>query len=91
MTQEAKTERRRLVARRVFEELCAQYPEKYIALVQPSDATYQRIVDVTTTQSPANSHQLLFDVVASVMGWRSRIMKHRVARRRKAAERGPIA
>ena len=28
MTQEAKTERRRLVARRVFEALCAQYPEK---------------------------------------------------------------
>ena len=52
MTQEAKTERRRLVARRVFEALCVQYPEKYIALVQPSDATYQRIVDVTTAQSP---------------------------------------
>ena len=45
MTQEAKTERRRLVARRVFEALCAQYPEKYIALVQPRDATDQRIVD----------------------------------------------
>ena len=44
MTQEAKTERRRLVARRVFEALCAQYPEKYIALVQPGDATDQRIV-----------------------------------------------
>ena len=52
MTQEAKTERRRLVARRVFEALCTQYPEKYIALVQPGDATYQRIVDVTTAQSP---------------------------------------
>ena len=52
MTQEAKTERRRLVARRVFEALCAQYPEKYIALVQPGDATDQRIVDVTTAQSP---------------------------------------
>jgi hypothetical protein len=87
MTQEAKTERRRLVARRV----CARNISRNIALVQPSDATYQRIVDVTTTQSPANSHQLLFDVVASVMGWRSRIMKHRVAHRRKAAERGPIA
>jgi hypothetical protein len=31
MTQEAKTERRRLVARRVFEALCAQYPEKHRA------------------------------------------------------------
>ena len=45
-------ERRRLVARRVFEALCAQYPEKYIALVQSGDATDQRIVDVITGQSP---------------------------------------
>ena len=52
MTQEAKTERRRFVARRVFEALCAQYPEKYIALVQPGYATDRRIVDVTTAQSP---------------------------------------
>ena len=76
MTQEAKTERRRLVARRVFEALCAQYPEKYVALVQPGDATDQRIVDLTTSKVQTNSHQLLFDVVASVMGRRSRIMKH---------------
>ena len=39
MTREARTERRRLVARRVFEALCAQYPGKYMALVQPGDAT----------------------------------------------------
>ena len=52
MTQEAKNERRRLVARCVFEALCARYPEKYIALVQPGDATDQRIVDVITAQSP---------------------------------------
>ena len=52
MKQEARTERRRLVARRVFVELCAQYPEKYIALVQPGDATDQRIVDATNAQSP---------------------------------------
>jgi hypothetical protein len=52
MTQDAKTEKRRLVARRVFEALCAQCPEKYIALVQPGDATDQRIVDMTTTQNP---------------------------------------
>ena len=49
MIQEAKTERRRLVARRVFEALCAQYPEKYVALVQPGDATD---LDVTMAQSP---------------------------------------
>jgi hypothetical protein len=52
MTREARTERRRLVARRVLEALCAQYPEKYIALVQPGDATDQQIVDVVTAQSP---------------------------------------
>ena len=52
MTQEAKTERRRLVARRVFEALCGQYPEKYVALVQPGDAADQRIVDLTAAQSP---------------------------------------
>ena len=52
MTQETETERRRLVARRVFEPLCAQYPEKYIALVQPGEATDQRIVDVITAHSP---------------------------------------
>ena len=51
MTLEPKTERRRLVARRVFEALCAQYPEKYIALVQSGDATDQRHVDVITAQS----------------------------------------
>ena len=51
MTQEAKTERRRLVARRVFEALCAQYPEKYIALVQPGDTTDQRNIDVITTDA----------------------------------------
>ena len=75
MTQEAKTERRRLVARRVFEALCAQYPEKYVALVQPGDATDQRIVDVTMAQSPSeNSRQLLFDVASphlrlNELGW----------------------
>ena len=51
MTQEAKTERRRLVARRVFEALCAQYPEKYVALVQPGDATDRRNINVITADS----------------------------------------
>ena len=27
---------RRAVAKRVFEALCARYPEKYVALIQPS-------------------------------------------------------
>ena len=58
MTQEAETERRRLVAGRVFEALCVQYPEKYIALVQPADATDPRIVDVITAQSPGQQPQI---------------------------------
>jgi hypothetical protein len=28
---------RREIAKRIFDELCAQYPQKYIALVQPRD------------------------------------------------------
>jgi hypothetical protein len=30
-------EDRRVVARRLFDALCAQYPDKYIALIQPRD------------------------------------------------------
>ena len=52
------------MARRVFEALCAQYPGKYIALVQPGDAT-QRIVDVITAQSPP---QLLYSWLQSWVG-----------------------
>jgi hypothetical protein len=33
----AKIEARRVVARRVFDALCAQYPDKYVALIQPRD------------------------------------------------------
>ena len=39
MTQPAAgIEDRRVVAKRLFDALCAQYPDKYIALIQPSDA-----------------------------------------------------
>jgi hypothetical protein len=31
-------EDRRIVAKRLFDALCAKYPDKYIALIQPSDA-----------------------------------------------------
>jgi hypothetical protein len=44
MTELAKSERarppnndRREIAKRIFDALCAKYPEKYIALVQPRD------------------------------------------------------
>ena len=38
MTQRAADcEDRRVVARRLFEALCAHYPDKYIALIQPRD------------------------------------------------------
>ena len=30
-------EDRRVVAKRIFDALCAQYPEKYITLIQPRD------------------------------------------------------
>jgi len=33
----AGNEGRRAVAKRLFEALCAQYPDKYIALIQPRD------------------------------------------------------
>ena len=37
MTRRAKIEDRRIVAKRLFEALCVQYPDKYIALIQPRD------------------------------------------------------
>ena len=51
MTQEAKTERRRLVARRVFEALCAQYPRNTLRLCK--QATRQTSELLTTAQSPS--------------------------------------
>ena len=43
MTQETKSERRRRVARHVFEALCAKHPEKHIALVQPASQRRGRL------------------------------------------------
>jgi hypothetical protein len=34
-SREAKIEDRRVAARRVFDALCAHYPDKYVVLVQP--------------------------------------------------------
>jgi hypothetical protein len=37
MTQVAEIVDRHAVARRLFDALCVQYPDKYIALIQPPD------------------------------------------------------
>jgi hypothetical protein len=37
---------RRAVAKRVFEALCAQHPDNYIALIQPSDPARMPAPDV---------------------------------------------
>jgi hypothetical protein len=57
MTREAKIEKRRLVARRVFDALCAQYPDKYIALVQQGEATGERAADMIVTKTEGQQPQ----------------------------------
>ena len=39
----AEEDDRRAVARRLFRALCAQYPHRYIALIQPHDAASARL------------------------------------------------
>jgi hypothetical protein len=44
MTQRAgRTEDRRVVAKRLFDALCAKYPDKYIALIQPREVAEDRL------------------------------------------------
>ena len=43
MTRRVEIENRRIVAKRLFEALCAQYPDKYIALIQPRDVVNERL------------------------------------------------
>jgi hypothetical protein len=43
MTAASEIDDRRAVARRLFDALCAQYPDKYIALLQPPDVTDERL------------------------------------------------
>ena len=43
----AKIEERRVIARQVFDALCAQHPDKYIALIQPRDVLDDRRDDLT--------------------------------------------
>jgi hypothetical protein len=54
MTQRAEIEDRRVVARRLFDALCAQFPDKYIALIQPRDGADDRIPapDLTAGNAP---------------------------------------
>jgi hypothetical protein len=54
MSREAKIERRRLVARRVFEALCAQSPHKYVVLVQPGDLTAERAYHIEQRRPTAD-------------------------------------
>jgi hypothetical protein len=43
----------RAIARRPFEALCAKYPERYIALIQPRDTAADRLsaLDLTAVES----------------------------------------
>ncbi len=52
MTRRVEIENRRIVAKRLFEALCAQYPDKYIALIQPRDVVNERLPapDLTTRE-----------------------------------------
>jgi hypothetical protein len=43
----ATIEERRVIARQVFDALCAQHPNKYIALIQPRDVLDDRRDDLT--------------------------------------------
>ena len=43
----------RTVARHIFEALCAQYPDKYIALVQPRDVSSGDNGAINSTTPPA--------------------------------------
>ena len=44
----AKIEGRRVVARHVFDALCAKYPEKYVALIQPREVLDDPRDDLTS-------------------------------------------
>jgi hypothetical protein len=47
----AKIEARRVVARDVFDALCAQYPDKYVALIQPRDVLDDPRDDLTVAKT----------------------------------------
>jgi len=47
----AEIDDRRAVARRLFDALCAQYPDKYIALIQPRDVANELLPAPKTSAS----------------------------------------
>ena len=51
MTQETKSERRRRVARNVFEALCAKHPEMHIVLMPPGESATWQVADMTESTS----------------------------------------
>ena len=51
MTRESKSERRRRVARHVFEALCAKYPEKHIVLMQRGESATWQVADMIESTS----------------------------------------
>jgi hypothetical protein len=57
MTQETKNERRRRVARHVFDTLCAKHPEKHIVLMQPGESATWQVTDMTVSTSTGVSER----------------------------------
>ena len=53
MTQPLTLDDQRAIARRLFEALCAKYPERYIALIQPRDTAADGLSapDLTAVES----------------------------------------
>ena len=53
MTQPLTLDEQRAIARRLFEALCAKYPERYIALIQPRDTAADGLSapDLTAVES----------------------------------------
>ena len=53
MTQPLTLDDQRAIARRLFEALCAKYPERYIALIQPRDTSADGLSapDLTAVES----------------------------------------
>ena len=53
MTKVANIDDRRAVAQRIFQALCAQYPDKYIVLTQPRDVSSRDNHAISPTAPPS--------------------------------------
>ena len=62
MTQPPTLDDQRAIARRLFEALCAKYPERYIALIQPRDTAADGLSapDLTARRKFAGFVELIF-------------------------------